>query len=65
MRSSWVLWRGRRKARKPAKPPAPWGPHCFLWQNRHDHPFSKREVGRERREVRLFKYRQREMYHAE
>lgn len=40
---------------------APWGPHCYLKQGRHEKPFSKiRRRGGERREERRFKQTQRE-----
>jgi hypothetical protein len=44
---------------RPARP-APWGPHCYLHQNRHDEPFNKRDAGHKRRATKLHKLRERE-----
>jgi len=40
--------------------PGYWGPFCYLKQKRHDAPFNKKDKGKERRDERRFKLRQRE-----
>ena len=52
-------WRKRRQVRVHIV--APWGPHCYLKQGRHEKPFAKlRTKGKERRQERRFKLQQRE-----
>lgn len=40
--------------------PAPWGPHCYLHQERHPAPFNKGWRGAQRRAERQAKQRERE-----
>lgn len=54
----WVL---RRHMQLRTHYVAPWGPHCYLKQGRHERPFSKQDKGRQRREERRFKLRQRDI----
>ena len=42
-------------ANEQSKWPSPWGPHCYLWQERHPEPFNKGWRGALRRAERQFK----------